>query len=127
MSEKEPPTPTQPVLYLPQHSPYDVLQLTRQASADEIKAAYFAQVRLYPPERDAARFKEIRAAYDQLKTPAQRMETDMRLWQDWQAPQLPQPAALNLSVDEGDLLFLLHASSDLAAHDLRKQFREIRL
>ena len=127
MSEKEPTAPTQPVVYLPQHSPYDVLGLTQQANADEIKAAYFAQVRLYPPERDATRFKEIRAAYDQLKTPALRSETDMHLWQDWQAPQLPQPAALNLSVDDGDLLFLLHASSDLAVHDFRKQFREIRL
>ena len=75
MSDKQSAPPTEPVLYLPQRSPYDVLGLTPQATTDEIKAAYFALVRQYSPERDAARFKEIRAAYDRLKTLATRLET----------------------------------------------------
>lgn len=127
MSEKESQTPAEAVVYLPEHSPYDVLGLTPQASADDIKAAYFALVRQHPPERDAVRFKEIRAAYDRLKTSALRIETDMRLWQPWQTPALPTPSPVDLSVHEEDLLFLLRASSDLAVPDLRKQFRDIRL
>lgn len=127
MSEKETQSPTEAVVYLPEQSPYDVLGLTQQANADEIKAAYFALVRQFPPERHASRFKEIRAAYDHLRTSAQRIETDMRIWQDWQAPPLPAPPQLDLSVHEDDLLFLLRASSDLALRDVRKQFRDIRL
>ncbi len=127
MSDKQSQPPSQPVMYLPQSSPYDTLGLTPQATAEEIKSAYFALVRLHPPERDAARFKEIRAAYDHLKTPTQRFETDMRCWQDFQAPPLPPTTGLDLSVHDDDLLFLLQASSDLAAHNLHKQFRDIRL
>ncbi len=127
MSDKQSAPPAEPVVYLPQHSPYDTLGLTPQATAEEIKAAYLALVRQYPPERDAARFKEIRAAYDHLKTPALRFETDMRRWQACQVPQLPAATELDLVVRDEDRLFLLQASSDLAARDLHRQFRDIRL
>ena len=126
MSQKQPQAPFEPILYFPDQSPFAVLGLTQQATADEIKSAYFAQVRLYPPEREPVRFKEIRAAYDRLKTAEQRIETEQRTWQPWQAPPLPAPLELDLTVHEDDLLAVLRASSDLEARDLRKQFRDIR-
>lgn len=127
MNDKKPIPPKEPVLYLPGHSPYDVLGVTQRASAEEIKSAYLALVRQFPPERDAARFKEIRAAYDRLKTPESRFETDMCCWQVYSPPPLPEQTNYDLSVQDEDLLFLLKASSDLAVRDLHKQFRDIRL
>jgi len=126
-SEKQPTPPAEPVIYLPQRTPYDILGLTPQATAEEIKNAYFSLVRQHPPERDAARFKEIRSAYDHLKTERERFETDMRRWQDFPMPPLPTVTGLDLSVHDSDLLMVLEAASDLAAANLQKQFRDIRL
>jgi curved DNA-binding protein CbpA len=108
-------------------NPYAALGLTRSATADEIKQAYFSLVRQHPPERDPARFKEIRAAYDQLKSPDKRLDTDMRMWQAWTPPPLPEAPDLDLDAREEDVLLLLRACSDLEVRDLRSQFREVRL
>src|SRR5256885_10106397 len=55
--------------------PYTVLGIPSTASMEEIKQAYFAQVRAHPPERDAVVFKQVRAAYERLKTPEDRKST----------------------------------------------------
>ena len=46
---------------------YRVLELKQSASAEEVRQAYFRLIRKYPPEKDAEKFKTIRAAYDALK------------------------------------------------------------
>jgi len=61
--------------------PYAVLGVGRRADEPEIKRAYFAMVRLHPPERDAERFREVRTAYEQLRTPEARARTDLFLLQ----------------------------------------------
>src|SRR5581483_11199248 len=63
----------------PYNDPYEILGAPRDAAAERIRDAYFAQVRAHPPERDPEAFKAIRAAYDRLRTPEQRLETDMLL------------------------------------------------
>ncbi|KAB8335259.1 tetratricopeptide repeat protein [Scytonema tolypothrichoides VB-61278] len=45
---------------------YHILGISSQASADEIKRAYFQLVRKYSPEKDPERFKQIRIAYNTL-------------------------------------------------------------
>jgi curved DNA-binding protein CbpA len=112
----------------PACDPYAVLKVSRTAPPDEIKQAYFAQVRLYPPEREPDAFKRIRAAYDRLRTPENRLETDMCLLEEWprsaHSGHLPEP---DLSIHAEDLLILLKADTDLARTDFRKDFREVHL
>ncbi len=106
--------------------PYAVLHLSRQATALDIKKAYFVLVREYPPERDPAGFKRIRAAYDALRTPAARAETDLALLQpppDYTPPRrLPQP---DLSFHPADRWLEARTSSDLERTDFRADFRPI--
>jgi curved DNA-binding protein CbpA len=45
---------------------YHILGISSQASADEIKRAYFQLVRKYSPEKDPERFQQIRIAYNTL-------------------------------------------------------------
>jgi curved DNA-binding protein CbpA len=119
----KPPTPRDPRA----PDPYAVLGITPAASQEEIKTAYFAQVRAHPPEREAALFKQIRAAYDQLKTPEKKLETDMLRWEAWPEPSLPPPATLELKVEAADVKRAARALSDLARHDWREDAREVKL
>ncbi|GAC1354616.1 MAG: hypothetical protein NVS4B8_21140 [Herpetosiphon sp.] len=108
--------------------PYQVLGLARAATPVEIKQAYIAQVRLHPPERDPEIFKQIRAAYERLRDPAVRSETDMLL-----LTPLPVPARkrripkLDLTVHREDVIAAARAMTDLARSDWRDQYRKIKL
>jgi curved DNA-binding protein CbpA len=106
--------------------PYVVLEISRTATLDEIKQAYFAQVRQHPPEREPVAFKRIRAAYDQLKTPEKRVEADMRLLEEWPARPVRMPE-FDLAIHPEDVLAIFKAETDLARSDLRQDFREVRL
>lgn len=61
--------------------PYAVLGVGRQASDEEVRRAYFQQVRLHPPEREPDTFREIRDAYERLRTPDTRARTDLFMLQ----------------------------------------------
>ena len=60
-------------------NPYAVLGLNASANMLDIKRAYFQLVRQHPPENDPEGFQRIRAAYEALRTPAARAETDRGL------------------------------------------------
>jgi curved DNA-binding protein CbpA len=107
--------------------PYGVLGVSPAASADEIKQAYFAQVRAHPPERDPVAFKQIRAAYDRLNSPAKRLETDMLAFQTWPEPALQAPAPIEIRVEPADVIRAARACSDLARNDWREDFREVKV
>jgi curved DNA-binding protein CbpA len=55
-----------------QDSPHRILGVAANAGADEIRAAYLAKVRQFPPDRDPERFREIHAAYELLNDPLNR-------------------------------------------------------
>ena len=128
----------------PVANPYAVLGVDPQATLDEIKTAYFALVRAHPPERDPEGFKRIRAAYEQLRDPDRRLETDMLRVQAWPEPSLDglfEDAPLDpplrdprtqqaraggrLSLDPADVIRAARALSDLGRSDFREDYREV--
>lgn len=115
-------------VHKPDEDPYAVLGLDRTATDEEIKQAYFAQVRLHPPEREPQAFKRIRAAYDRLRDPEKRPEADMRLLERWPAAaRVRRRPRLDLAIRPEHVLAILQADTDLSATDLREDYREVRL
>ncbi len=86
--------------------PYKVLKLARDAGQNDIKKAYFKLVREHPPETDQEKFREIRVAYEILRSPERRAETDLFLL------QAPTPLAkysqqdFDLEVKDEDIIAL---------------------
>jgi curved DNA-binding protein CbpA len=58
-------------------NPYRVLGISRNATEEDIRTAYFARVREHPPEKDAEGFRRIRSAYERLKSGSARLEADV--------------------------------------------------
>ena len=112
----------------PYTDPYAALGVAPTATATEIKQAYFALVRAHPPERDPETFKRVRAAYERLRDPERRAETDMLLLRSW-----PEPARrrrvpkLDLEVHREDIAEAARALTDLVRTDWRKHYRKVRL
>ena len=48
--------------------PFELLDVAESAGDDEIKAAFLAKVREFPPERSPQKFQAIRDAYELIKT-----------------------------------------------------------
>jgi len=110
--------------------PYAVLGLKRGAGHEEIRRAYFRQVHEHPPETDPDGFKAIRAAYEQLRSAEQRVETDLYLLQappPWQPLSRRLPIHLDLSLDRRVILEAAKALTDLARDDFRDDYRAVRL
>ena len=78
--------------------PYETLGLARFADEAEARRRYLELVRQHPPDRDPERFAAIRLAYDQVRDPVARLESQL------------------FRLDSGETL------ADLVA-DLERQFR----
>ncbi len=107
-------------------NPYKVLELDRNSSQSDIKKAYFKLVRQYPPETQQEKFQEIRIAYETLRSPERRSETDLFLLQ---AP-MPLPKrhqkSFDLEVKDEDIISI---AFELGAANLSwsKEFEEPKL
>lgn len=55
--------------------PYDVLGLAPDTDDEALRLRYLELVRQFPPDRAPERFAAIRAAYDEVRNPARRLET----------------------------------------------------
>ena len=51
---------------------YILLNVTPESSDTEIKEAYMTQSQLYSPDRSPEQFKQIREAYERIKTQSDR-------------------------------------------------------
>jgi curved DNA-binding protein CbpA len=112
----------------PYVDPYAVLGVTRSATPAEIKQAYFALVRAHPPEREPETFKRIRAAYERLRDPERRTETDMLVLPAWPGPARQRRAPqLDLALHAEDVLAAARALSDLERRDWREHFAKVQL
>ena len=108
--------------------PYAVLGLVRGASPREVKRAYFDLVREYPPEQHPDAFKTIRAAYEKLRTPDVKAETDLFLSQPpypWGPRKRRRKLELDLHADDAWLILFGHG--DLGRTDFRSDERPVRL
>jgi curved DNA-binding protein CbpA len=113
----------------PYVDPYAVLGLQRGAGTNEIKKAYFEQVRLHPPEREQEMFKRIRAAYEQLRDPEKRAETDMLLL-NRRPPtkrKTTRPGKPDLAVHSEDVLSAARALTDLERTDWREHYHKVQI
>jgi len=111
-------------------NPYKVLGLQRGASHEEIRRAYFRQVREHPPETDPEGFKALRAAYEQLRSAEQRAETDLYLLQappPWEPPKRRRQASFDLSLHRQEVLAAAKARTDLARDDFRDDYQAVHL
>ncbi len=106
--------------------PYTVLGLTRQATLLDVKKAYFKLVRQHPPESDPDAFRRIRSAYEALRTPQARANTDRQLIQvppPWVMPRRAlQP---DLTFHPEDAWLEVHRNSDLERCDGENDFRSL--
>jgi len=59
------------------NDPYDVLELTSDASEAEIRRRYLELVREFPPDRAPERFAAVHAAYEALRDPARRLRSQL--------------------------------------------------
>jgi curved DNA-binding protein CbpA len=110
------------------NDPYAVLGVQRDTSTREIKRAYFALVREYPPESQPDAFKIIRAAYEKLRTADAKAETDLFLFQppdDW-APRKRKPK-LDLTVHTEDIWARMQQFGDLGRRDFLQDYRQPKL
>jgi tetratricopeptide (TPR) repeat protein len=58
------------------HSLYDILNVSPQATGEEIKHAFFLLVSQHPPEKEPEKFRIIRSAYETLSDPQARESYD---------------------------------------------------
>ena len=108
--------------------PYIVLGLKRGVSSSQVKRAYFAMVREYPPEQNPEAFKIIRAAYEKLRTGKAKAETDLFLFRPpypWEARKRKQN--YDLEVHAEDVFKLLEQHGDLGRTDFNQDFRGVPL
>lgn len=113
-----------------EENPYEVLGIDKDASSSDIKKAYFQNVRKFSPEKHGDKFKNIRAAYEQLKDEKQRAETDIFLlnvpYKEFVIEQAEKDYQYKPKIDLD--AFQKHISrefSDLERTDFRDDFTEV--
>lgn len=109
--------------------PYAVLGLDRTANADDVRRAYLRLVRIHTPESNPEQFKQVRAAYETLRSPLRRAELAVQAFDETVSePDLDLVAALG--DEELDVVALWLAietgSSDVAATDFAHDMTPIR-
>lgn len=57
--------------------PYQTLGLPGRATEDEVRKRYLELVREFRPDQAPERFAEIRAAYDAVRDPSRRLESEL--------------------------------------------------
>lgn len=72
---------------------YKTLGISPSASADAVRSAYLALVRLHPPNADAEKFQEIHLAYQMLSDPLIQAASIMKI---------PEPQSLEAIIVDAE-------------------------
>jgi DnaJ-domain-containing protein 1 len=105
-----------------EHDPFAILGVDNNASEQEVRQRYLALVKLYPPETQPAKFREIHQAYESARDPlmlAQRLLGIPRRipeWDDVIAQQEKQPPNLSAEL----LIALGNRPSAKAVHNYER-------
>lgn len=91
--------------------PYSLLNVTRESSAAELKAAYHRQLRRFPAHSHPREFQQIRAAYDSLRAAGEQRGDPL------------QPGPLLSQLDAGALVALETQVRDSCRIDLATLLR----
>jgi curved DNA-binding protein CbpA len=105
-------------------TPYEILEVNKDADDAGIKKAYLGMVRRYPPERFPDDFQRIYRAYELIKTVEDRLS--YRLFHC----TLPEPAdiaALLLQRDKQQVPASREEWQTLLGRDLQRFCRELKL
>jgi curved DNA-binding protein CbpA len=108
--------------------PYAVLGLPRRATTREVKRTYFDLVRQFPPETHPDEFKQVRGAYEKLRTEEAKADTDLFLFQPpppWEPRK--RPRKLDLDFDPQDIWLLLQNHGDLGVTDFTDDYRPVKI
>lgn len=127
-ASRQTPYATEPEPDLTARDPYRILGVSPAATQVEIKRAYFALIRQYPPETEPEKFKIVRAAYEKLKDAGRRGETDIFRPQpppDRRPPQIS--SELDTAFHPGDALLALRRWGELGRTNFEEDFQEIDL
>jgi curved DNA-binding protein CbpA len=106
--------------------PHQVLGVPPDATPEDIRCAYWDQVRTHPPERDPEAFKVIRAAYEQLIAPDM-LDPLFRLQEPAAWPAGRVIAVIDAAFHPEDALVALQSWGDLAREDFEDDFCEVSL
>jgi curved DNA-binding protein CbpA len=95
-------------------TPYDILEVTEQATDSEIKQAYLQKVKLNPPDRDHEKFQQIHLAYETIKNVTSRENFALFTYPEADFDVLLEQAFITESLSMNANLFeaLLRASID---------------
>jgi curved DNA-binding protein CbpA len=105
-----------------------VLGVDRGASQIEVRQAYLSLIREHSPEKDPQAFKTIHGAYEQLRTPEARGETDLFLLRPppaWQPP--PLRLDFDLAFHAQDAVTALESWGEMGRTDFTDDFREVKI
>ena len=56
------------------NNPFEILEVSQDANDEIIRQAYLKKVQQYPPEHAPEQFQRIRAAFEAIQTPLQRLK-----------------------------------------------------
>lgn len=93
---------------------YDLLGLTKSASAEAIRHAYYSLVRTYPPQQFPENFQRLNAAYRTLADPQRRSEYDQNRENGRRVQALVDQAAIAAERDPQKAISLLKNAVALA-------------
>jgi DnaJ-class molecular chaperone len=102
-----------------------VLGIAETATAEEVRGAYLAKVREFPPEREPEGFKAVHRAYATLKDAARRKALDLSVFRRGLGNEAATQPVDCAALFRERVFRLVLASSDLYAEDLSRFYADV--